>query len=235
MVNKEKTIGILGGMGPYATVDLFRKIVECTPAKKDWEHLRVIVDNNPKIPSRTRAILFHEEDPTPKLIETAKNLERAGADFIIIPCNSAHVFYEGLSKAVKVPILNIIAETVKYVKKSNSKLKTVGLLAAKIVIESKLYQKEFHDVGITTVVLTDEEQKIVRNIIEKVKLDDTCKETTALLRKAIKILLHKGAEVIIAGCTEISILAKSDKYPLRIFDSNEILAKSAVSYAKNAK
>jgi len=84
----EKIIGILGGMGPEATIDLFYKIIKFTPAKKDQDHLRIIIDNNPKIPDRTAAILGKGEDPIPALRETAKNLEKAGADFIIIPCNN---------------------------------------------------------------------------------------------------------------------------------------------------
>ncbi|MGB4554610.1 MAG: amino acid racemase, partial [bacterium] len=85
-----KVIGILGGMGPEATADLFLKIIRATPAEKDQDHLRVIIDNNPQIPDRTAAIFSQGDDPLPLLVETAKNLARAGADFIVIPCNTAH-------------------------------------------------------------------------------------------------------------------------------------------------
>ncbi|GAJ09165.1 unnamed protein product, partial [marine sediment metagenome] len=88
----EKIIGILGGMGPEATIDLFYKIIKFNPSEKDQDHLRIIIDNNPKIPDRTAAILGKGEDPLPALQETARNLEKAGANFIIIPCNTAHYF-----------------------------------------------------------------------------------------------------------------------------------------------
>jgi len=87
---KEKTIGILGGMGPYATVELFSKILKFTPARKDQEHLRIIIDNNLKIPDRTEAILGNGKSLLPEMIATAKNLEKAKVDFILIPCNTAH-------------------------------------------------------------------------------------------------------------------------------------------------
>ncbi|GAH53208.1 unnamed protein product, partial [marine sediment metagenome] len=107
----EKIIGILGGMGPEATVDLFHKIIKFTPAKKDQDHFRIIIDNNPKIPDRTAAILGKGEDPLPALQETARNLEKAGVDFIIIPCNTAHYFLPQIQKSVNIPVLNMIEET----------------------------------------------------------------------------------------------------------------------------
>ena len=99
---KEKIIGILGGMGPEATADLFYKIIKLTPAKKDQEHLRIIIDNNPKIPDRTKAILYKGENPLPELIKTAQNLEKAGANFIIMPCNTAHYYHHEIQKIINI-------------------------------------------------------------------------------------------------------------------------------------
>jgi aspartate racemase len=105
----EKTIGILGGMGPEATAYLFRKIIRHTKADKDQEHLKVIIFNNPKIPDRTDFILEKgTENPLPYLAEAAKELQRSGADFIIIPCNTAHYFYEDICRAVSIPVINMI-------------------------------------------------------------------------------------------------------------------------------
>lgn len=88
-----KVIGILGGMGPEATAELFLRIIKATPAQRDQDHLRVIVDNNPKIPDRTAAILGEGQSPLPEMVRTARNLERAGVDFIVMPCNTAHYYY----------------------------------------------------------------------------------------------------------------------------------------------
>ncbi len=98
-----KTVGILGGMGPLATVDLFAKIVENTPAVLDQDHLRIIIDNNPQIPPRVEAILQGGEDPLPAMVASAKLLAAAGADFIVMPCNTAHYWLDGLRAAVAVP------------------------------------------------------------------------------------------------------------------------------------
>ena len=110
---KDKTVGILGGMGPEATIDLFARIVKHTHAKKDDDHLRIIIDNNPKMPSRQDAILKGGESPVPAMRETARNLERAGADFIIIGANTPHYFYDEIKDAVRIPFLHIIEEAVK--------------------------------------------------------------------------------------------------------------------------
>lgn len=230
---QEKTIGILGGMGPYATADLFRKIIEQTPAKKDWEHLRVILDNNPKIPSRTRAILYNEKSPVSMMIETARNLQKAGADFIIIPCNSAHVFMPEVLPHVKIPILNMITETVDYITKEMPHITAVGLLAAKIVVEAGLYQARLKAELIKTITPAEEQQPIVREVIEDVKLNKHSESVKSKLAGLIGGLTAKGAQAVIAGCTEISIVAKDLTVDVPIFDSNEILAKAAVKMAKN--
>ena len=88
---KEKIVGIIGGMGPDATVDLFQKILRATPAKTDQEHLRIIIDCNSKIPDRTAHIMRGEENPGPYLVSSAKLLEKAGVDVMVMPCNAAHV------------------------------------------------------------------------------------------------------------------------------------------------
>lgn len=230
---QEKIIGILGGMGPYATADLFGKIIEHTPAKKDWEHLRVIIDNNPKIPSRTRAILYNEKSPVSMMIETAKNIQKAGADFIVIPCNSAHVFLPEVLPHVKIPILNMITQTVDYIVKKNPDITAVGLLAAKIVVEAELYQARLKAESIKTIAPAEEQQPIVREVIEDVKLNKHSENVKSKLAGLIGALTAKGAQAVIAGCTEISIVAKDLTVDVPIFDSNEILAKAAVKMAKN--
>ncbi|MHC4625408.1 MAG: cysteate racemase [Planctomycetota bacterium] len=231
---REKTIGILGGMGPYATADLFGKILEHTPAKKDWEHLRIIIDNNPKIPSRTRAILYDEESPVAMMIETARNLQMAGADFVVIPCNSAHVFLPEVLSSVEIPILDMIAQTVDYIAKESQQITAVGLLAAKIVVDARLYQARLEAVSIKTVTPTDDQQPKVREVIEDVKLNRNSEGVKSKLADLIGALTTQGAQAIIAGCTEISIVAKSLVVDVPIFDSNEILAKAAVKMARSS-
>lgn len=138
---KEKVVGILGGMGPEATIDLFAKIVEETHAKCDEDHLRIIVDNNPKMPSRQDAIMKGTESPVAAMVATAENLKKAGADFIIIGANTAHYFYEEVASQVDIPFLHIIDEAVKEMMRQVPGIKKVGVMATNAAVKIKLYDK----------------------------------------------------------------------------------------------
>ncbi|MBA7668827.1 Aspartate racemase [subsurface metagenome] len=143
----EKVVGILGGMGSEATADFFARVIALTHAKRDQDHLRIIVNNNPRIPDRTEAILTKDESLFPILVETAKSLEKAGVDFIVIPCNTVHYFYEDLVREISIPILHMIREVVYAVKAFLPRCKRLGLIATTGTIASNLYQKEFLKVG----------------------------------------------------------------------------------------
>ena len=107
-IRKQKILGILGGMGPYATIYFFQRILDLTPIKKDKDHFRVLIDNQVKIPSRTRAILFNEDSPVPDMIKSINNLASIGAESLLIPCNSAHYFYDEVCKEITIPWINMI-------------------------------------------------------------------------------------------------------------------------------
>ncbi|MCD6189898.1 MAG: aspartate racemase [Thermococcus sp.] len=224
----EKVIGILGGMGPLATVDLFRRIVLKTPAKKDQDHPRIIIYNNPKIPDRTAYILGKGKNPLPELINSAKKLEEWGADFIIMPCNTAHYFAEEIQKAIKIPLINMIEETASYV--ASLGMKRVGILATMGTIVSGIYQKALEKRGIKGVVPSVEDQeKVMKGIYEGVKAGDIELGRKLLLEVAKK--LEKEAEGIIAGCTEVSIALKQEDLNVPLVDPMDILAQKAVKMA----
>src|SRR5512146_3048194 len=125
----EKIVGVLGGMGPEATIELFAQIVRRTKAARDKDHLRVLIDNNPKVPDRTRAILHGGESCLPELVRSARSLKRAGADFIVIPCVTVHYFHGALQKRTSLPVLHIVEETVKRIRRRHAGVRRVGLLA----------------------------------------------------------------------------------------------------------
>ncbi|HDL85860.1 MAG TPA: amino acid racemase, partial [Candidatus Acetothermia bacterium] len=153
----ERTIGILGGMGPEATVELFRRIIALTPAKRDQDHLHVLIDSNPKIPDRTAAIRGQGESPLPLLIAAAKNLERAGADFIIIPCNTAHHWLHELREIISIPIIDMIGQTAERVASQQSSAQWIGLLSTEGTLRSGLYQNAFASRGIALLVPNDQQ------------------------------------------------------------------------------
>ncbi len=228
----EKIIGILGGMGPEATIDVFYKIIKLTPVKKDQDHLRIIIDNNPKIPDRTSAILGEGEDPLPALKQTAQNLEKAGADFIIIPCNTAHYFLSSIQESVRIPVLNMIEETVKEAQKRIPYVKKVGLLASIGTYKTKIYHQYFYKFKIEVISSENEEQAEVMKIIYAVKAGDLSDGIRKGILKIAQKLLYKGAEEIIAGCTEIPLILKEGDVSVPMIDPTQILARIAVQKAR---
>lgn len=229
---KEQIVGILGGMGPEATIDLFSKIVKATGAKKDEDHLRIIIDNNPKMPSRLDAILADGPSPAPNMVETARNLEKAGADFIIIGANTAHWFYDEVQAGVKVPVLHIIKETIQWTIKAIPTIKKVGLLATTGTIKTKMYDKAYKAVGIQTVTPDDNSQAELMKLIFAFKYgEDVIKiqKQTALI---VDNLVSNGAQAIVMGCTEIPLILTGYSTPVLLIDPNQIIAEVAIKRAK---
>jgi aspartate racemase len=228
----EKIVGILGGMGPEATADFFTKVIALSPAGSDQDHLRIIIDNNPKIPDRTKAILNVGESPLSELIKTAKNLEKAGVDFIVIPCNTAHYFYEDLIKEVTVPLLHMIREVADAIKTSLPECKKVGLLATTGTVTSNLYQRDIQQKGIEVITPDVQGQAKVMDAITKIKAGqkDIARK---LLVEIGKLLIKNKAEAIILGCTDIPVVIKTTDFTVPVFDSNMVLAEATTRFATN--
>ncbi len=235
----EKIIGILGGMGPAATIDLFTKIVKGTKVKKDQDHLRIMVDNNPKIPDRTLAIQRKGPTPLTQLVRSAKILENAGADFIVIPCVTAHYYYDSLQKRTKIPILHIVDETVKSIKKKLKGMGKIGLIATQGTIHTGLFQKAFANNVIELVLPTPEVQRkwVMEAIYGKkgIKVIGPSEHSKRLIRKASESLIKQGAKAIIAGCTEIPLVLKAGDLSIPVIDPISILASTAVRKARDKK
>ncbi|ALM74353.1 cysteate racemase [Thermococcus barophilus] len=229
-MGKEKIIGILGGMGPMATVELFKRIVLKTPAKRDQDHPRIIIYNNPKIPDRTAYILGKGENPLPELIDSAKKLESWGADFIIMPCNTAHFFADEIQRAINIPLINMIEETAEYVKQLG--IKRVGLLATTGTVVSGIYQRALEKRGIKVIIPNKEEQEnVMRGIYEGIKANKFEFGRELLLEIAKK--LEKESEGIIAGCTEVSVALKPEDLEVPLIDPMDVIAEKAVKLALN--
>ncbi|MBU1035633.1 amino acid racemase [bacterium] len=228
----EKIIGILGGMGPEATIDLFYKIIKFTPAEKDQDHLRIIIDNNPKIPDRTAAILGKGEDPLPALRESARNLEKAGADFIVIPCNTAHYFLSSIQKNVKIPVLNMIEEAASETQQRIPQIKKVGLLASIGTYKTEIYPQQFKKFNIEVIYPDKKDKEEAMKAIYAVKAGDLSNEVKGNILKIVQKLIDKGAEAIIAGCTEIPLILKEGDVSVPIIDPTQILARIAVQKAR---
>jgi len=138
---KAKTLGIIGGMGPAATLDLFSKILKATPAKKDQDHIHIIIDNFPQIPDRTAFLLGKRENPLPYLLKSVRTLEKANVDVLCMPCNTAHYFVEDIRKATPLPFISIVESTLNEIKSSFENSKNIGLLATDGTIIGRVYHK----------------------------------------------------------------------------------------------
>jgi len=231
----EKVIGILGGMGPQATLYLFEKIIRNTPAKRDQDHLRIIIDNNPKIPDRTKAILEDGENPVPMMVKSGRALIQAGADFIIIPCISAHYFLDELSKNLDRPIISAFDAIAKKILDNYPSMKTVGLLATNGTIQGGLFQRKLMENGIRAKVPDGEYQKRVMSTIYSIKGDPEGLAgygNKAVIKDVAVRLIQKGSRGIIAGCTEIPLVLEPNDLPVPLFDPLLILAQAAVQEAR---
>ncbi|MEA4920116.1 MAG: amino acid racemase [Clostridiaceae bacterium] len=220
----EKTIGILGGMGPMATADLFTKIVSLTKAGCDNDHIRIYIDNNSKIPDRTQAILYGGKDPLPYMLESAKKLEQMGADCLIMPCNTAHYFYEPLSKAVSIPFLHLIEEAAKLVQEG----RRPGLLATTATVQTGLYAKALEKYGFEAIVPDEEYQKLSMEAIFDVKGGTVPNKEH--FESLLEHLKSKGADIFILGCTEMPIAFQWLDIKEPFVDPTSALAKAAIRF-----
>lgn len=228
----EKVVGLLGGMGPEATIDIFQKIVTATNANKDEDHLRIIIDNNPKMPSRQDAILKGSQNPGPMMALTAQNLEKAGADFIIICANTAHYFYEDVQAAVGIEVLHIIKEAVNETVNMNERIKRVGVLATTGAMKANIFQTSFAEKGIEVIGLPDYLQKEIQESIFLFKYSSEKNVSAVKLLNAVEYLRERKVEAIIMGCTEIPIILRDKEFNIPFYDPNQIIADVAVRYAK---
>jgi len=227
----EKTIGILGGMGPEATIDLYYRIIKATPASKDQDHIKTIIYSNPKIPDRTKAILSEGRSPLPELVSTASAIKRAGADFIIIPCNTAHYFINDLRKKIDIPIIHMINLTSTFLTYKYPFLKCIGLLATDGTIQTGIYNESFRNEDIKIILPSDNTQKLVMSAIyDHIKLGKL-ESGKNILNFVSNDLIESGVEILITGCTEISLVLKNGDLTIPVLDPLQILAQYAVDVA----
>lgn len=223
---EKKTLGIVGGVGPLATMFIGEMIVRRTKAAKDQDHVNFIITNNTRIPDRTAYIMGRsEEDPVPVMIEDIKKLTSIGAELIIIPCNTAHTFYDKLQQGSPVPVIHMIRETMK--RASEQQAQKVGILATTGTITSKVYQQAAEEFGLEA-VLPDEaiQEKVMSIIYDNVKAGKDADRN--VWNDIATFLENQGCDRIILGCTELSIVKKEMDLPDFYLDSLIVLAETAI-------
>jgi aspartate racemase len=215
-------------MGPLATADFYLRLVRATPAATDQEHLHVLIDSNPEIPDRTEAIEGRGPDPTPLLVETARRLVGAGAEVLVMPCNSAHAFLEEVRRAVPVPVLDIMEEVASAAVALSPAPSSVGLLATAGTVRQRLYHAALARRGIEVVAPDAAGQQVVSGAIASVKAGDTGPAVRGRIRQAAEALIRAGAQAIVLGCTEVPLILSPDELTVPVLDGTEMLARAAV-------
>ena len=226
----KKTIGILGGMGPLATADLYRKIIERTRADRDSEHIRVYIDGNAAIPDRTAAILHGGEDPVPEMLSALRHLEACGADCIIMPCNTAHYFLPRLREQTALPILDMQRITAA-VCRERFPGKTAAILATDGTVQSGLYDRALDAEGVRWIHPGESEQKSLMHLIYGVvKASRPMEPEKEHWDAILDTLRGQGADLFILGCTELPVLAGVLPSEGPFLDPTDELAKAAIRF-----
>ena len=236
-------VGVVGGVGPAATVDFLQKIVRNTPATRDQDHIKLLVEQNPQIPDRTENLIGDGADPTVSLYATCKRLEDGGADIIAIPCNTAHAFVERIQPYLNIPIVNMLTVTVGFLRETNPALRDIGVLATSGTIESGVYRKALESQDLRQVVPSPELQERVMEAIygkHGVKAGFTTGQCQEDIAAAMEGLIAQGVEVVVLGCTELPLLLTGTEFVgasgarVRLVDPTDVLARRCVAYALSA-
>ena len=226
--NRPLIVGVLGGMGPMATVEAFRRITVATPGIIDQDHLHVVVDSDPSIPDRTNALIAGSRSPLPGLVASARRLAVAGAGIICMPCNSAHAFFKPLQADSPVPIVHMPEETASVV--AGQDLRQLGLLATAGTVASGVYRDAFLRYGLELVTPDAAGQRRVSESIARIKAGQLDEALGALLPVA-HAFGRSGSRMLILGCTEISLIGPQLAAVGTTLDALQIMAERTVDYA----
>ena len=228
-MSETKTVGVIGGLGPAATLDFFDRILKRTKAVRDQDHLRLIIDNNTKIPDRNAARRGEGALPGPAIAATARRLQGAGAEFIVMACNTAHEHEAEIRAAITVPFINMIDETVAVV--ADLRPKRAGVLAGDACLAAGLYQDVLRKAGVEPVLLSPDSQRSFMDVLYRIKAGDTGSTVRRSMAMLAKKLEAQGAEVVIAGCTEVPIVLTADDIDGELISSTDVLVERTIVFA----
>ena len=224
-----KAIGVIGGLGPAATLDFFDKLLRATPAQQDQDHIRLLIDNNPRLPDRNLALKGEGPSPGPALAEMARGLERSGADAIVIACNTAHAWQGEIEAALNVPFLSMIYATIAEAKARG--VKAAGVLEADGCRIAGLYRKGFAAAGVTALTLDDEAQARFMQTIYAIKSGDTGAGVRKSMQGFARQLIDAGAGAIIAACTEAPLALGAGDISVPFVSSTDVLVARTLAFA----
>lgn len=223
-------VGVLGGMGPDATVAFMQRVIDVTPAEDDIDHVHMLVDNNPKVPSRIKALIDGVgKNPGPAIGAMARRLEQAGADFLVMPCNTAHYYWQDAQDAVDIPVWHIVERTLDRIARQMPGAR-VGMLCSPALRKIGLYEGFVAARGLWLVYPEDE--AAVLEVIRAVKRGQGRQpETRAAFARAADDVRARGADVLVLACTELSVISDALEVPVPVVDTVQVLAEEVVAAA----
>lgn len=226
------TVGVLGGMGPAATIDFMAKVLRHSQARArcEQDNVRLIVDSNPALPDRNAAIAGTGPSPAPELAAMARGLHSAGAQLLVMPCNAAHAFADAVVGATPLPFIHLIEETVAAVTRECGGARRIGVLAADGAAEARLYERALEARQLTPIVPDAVSRSEFMAAIWRIKAGDMAAGREGIMAAAAQ-LIAEGAEAIIAGCTEVPLVMRAGDIAVPLIDSTEVLAERTVHLA----
>ncbi|PXY00151.1 aspartate/glutamate racemase family protein [Halomonas sp. LBP4] len=228
--DRHTIVGVLGGMGPDATVAFMQRVIDVTAAEDDIDHVHLLVDNNPKVPSRIKALIDGDgENPGPAIAEMARRLEVAGADFLVMPCNTAHYYWQDAQDAVGIPVWHIVECTLDTIARRIPGAR-VGMLCSPALRKIGLYEGFIESRGLSLVYPDDEAS--VLDVIRAVKRGQgRHPDTLAAITRAADELRERGADVLVLACTELSVIGDALDTSVPVVDTVQVLAEQVVAAA----
>jgi len=219
-------MGVIGGLGPAATLDFFSRVIAATGARTDQEHLPILIHNDPRVPNRNEAMAGTGPSPGPALAQAAVHLERGGADFLVMPCNAAHAWVDEIRAASDLPFVSILDATAAAA--SHTGATTVGVLAADACLGGDLYPPVLRAAGMVPRVPTAANQARFMAVLGRIKRGDR----SAAVRDEMTALAEAlGADVVIAACTEIPLVLAQADVPVPLISSTDALVTAAIAHA----
>jgi aspartate racemase len=231
----EKIAGVMGGMGPDATVDFMAKVVALTDSGRDQDHVHMIVDQDPSVPNRQVAIREGTSGVTEALGAMAKRLEDAGADFLVLVCNTAHVFLDGVHAQTSIPFIHLIDESVKEIDRVCPDAKVVGVMATDGCLATNIYQEAITASGRESLEPEGEDLTELMRLITEIKSGNKGEDIADAMRALAEVMVEKGADVLISGCTEIPIVFEGENCSVPVVASTYVLAERTLELAKGLK
>lgn len=223
-----KTLGVIGGMGPEATSFFYARVTARTKARRDQDHINIVILSHAAMPDRTKAILTGEkEELLSDLIKDVKMLESLGVANIAVPCNTCHYFLHEVQEQTKIPIINMIEESVRTVIEDHPGIEKIGIMGTDGTIQAGTYHRVCEKYHVQAVAPKEENQQLVMSLIyDDIKSGKTGDRSK--FDRAYEDLMQQGCEAVILACTELSVFKEFYQVPLNCLDAMDVLVRESI-------